>query len=177
MNRFLIPLLILLGSLLYSWFWNCSDTRRPTCNPVGVIVEDVPAPAADPIPETPPLLTEKEQEELLFNPLDIYFESGQSGISRNAEINAFLETAKAYLDAHPDKQLTLTGHSDSDGPEDLNQNLSEGRAARVKEILLAEGFKAEQLETSGKGELEPIVPNDSPENKAKNRRVSIRLKN
>lgn len=175
MNRLLIPLLIVLGSFLYSWFWNCSETRRPTCmaeEPMAVVEETV-APAV--VEEVEPEMT--EEEKLLFTPLDVYFEVAKSGINRNAEVENFLTTAKAYLEQHPDSKLSITGHSDSDGTDVTNQRLSEQRAAQVKALLIKDGFSSEQLATYGKGETEPAVPNSSPENKAKNRRVSIRLMN
>lgn len=175
MNRFLIPLLILLGSFLYSWFWNCNENRRPTCNAEIAAVEAI---------ATPPLVVEEpvveeltEEEELLFTPLDVYFEVNKLSIDRSEEVNNFLSTAKTYLAAHPDKKLSVTGHSDSDGQDAPNQILSERRAQQVKDLLVADGFSADQLVPDGKGETEPAVPNDSPENKAKNRRVSVRLMN
>lgn len=180
MNRFLIPLLILLGSFLYSWFWNCNENRRPTCFPeVEATMESVsPAIADEPVVEE---ITEAEQikevEELLFTPLDVYFEVNKLAISRTEEVNNFLSTAKTYLAAHPDKKLSVTGHSDSDGSAQSNQVLSENRAKQVKDLLVADGFAENQLVVIGKGENEPVVPNDSPENKARNRRFSVRLMN
>ncbi len=175
MNRFLVPLLILLGSLLYSWFWNC--VRKPHCS-AQMAVETpailAPIPVEKPMADTAAVEMTPE-EELLFTPLDVYFETGKSSIIRNAELENWLETAKQYLAAHPDKKLSLVGNTDSDGSEVSNQLLSENRSEKVKSIISAEGFSAEQLLTSGKGETDPVVSNDTPEGKAKNRRVSIRL--
>ena len=69
----------------------------------------------------------------------------------------------------------MTGHTDSDGDDVSNISLSERRAAIVKGILAKQGFNSDNLQLIGKGESEPIAENDTPENKAKNRRVSIRL--
>lgn len=140
--------------------------------PVAVVEETVvPAVVEEPEPEM------TEEEKLLFTPLDVYFEVARSGINRNAEVENFLSTAKAYLEQHPDSKLSITGHTDDDGTESLNQGLSEKRAGQVKALLVSDGFSENQLVTYGKGETEPAVPNNSPENKAKNRRVSIRLMN
>ena len=169
MNRILIPILILLWSFLYSWFWNC--VRKPECS--GQI--EIPAVSAPAIMEPAPEPEMTKEEELLFEPLDVYFETAKAGISRNAEIENFLSTAKKYLEAHPDKKLSLVGHSDSDGSDLTNQRLSEQRAQTVKNLLVNEGFPADQLMTSGKGESEPKASNDTPEGRAQNRRVTIRL--
>ncbi|WP_055148679.1 OmpA family protein [Jiulongibacter sediminis] len=184
MNRFLIPLLILLGSLLYSWFWNCQ--RRPHCSDGEYAIEESIDAVAD---ESEAVIseddgasamaaeemTEAEEEELLFTPLDVYFETAKNGISKNAEIENFLNTAQKYLAAHRDKKLSLVGHTDNDGSDATNDPLSVKRANTVKEMLINEGFEADQLVTSGRGEREPIASNDTPEGRAKNRRVTIRL--
>ncbi len=188
MNRSLIPLLlILLGSLLLSWFYNCKQkgtcaSCTNTCCVAGAssmvadtnstaIVDTLSTMSAD---TTTPSVT--PEEEILFNPLDVYFETGKSSISRNEELESFLNTAKAYLGKNPSEKLILSGFTDSDGDEASNLRLSNSRAQKVKSILVSEGFSESQLDTEGKGELDPVAPNDSPKNKAKNRRVSIRLK-
>lgn len=181
MNRFLIPLLILLGSLLYSWFWNCQ--RRPHCSSGEYAIEEsavVTEPESEitddgEMSDDVVEMTEAEEEELLFTPLDVYFEAAKNGISKNAEIENFLSTAQKYLEAHPDKKLSLVGHTDSDGSNATNDPLSVKRAETVKQMLVNEGFNAEQLVTAGRGEREPIASNDSPEGRAKNRRVTVRL--
>jgi outer membrane protein OmpA-like peptidoglycan-associated protein len=57
----------------------------------------------------------------------------------------------------------------------MNQRLSESRAKQTESFLLEEGFEASQLTSEGKGEKEPIAPNDTPAGKAKNRRSTVRL--
>lgn len=177
MNRFLIPLVILLGSFLYSLFWN--QVRRPECaDKTGEAVA-----ADESVVETLPPVTETDTarldltptEKALFEPLDIYFQSGSPNIIRTKELNDWLALAKKYLEENPDEKLSLTGHTDSDGSDELNQGLSEVRAGKVRDILTAEGFSATNLEVSGKGESEPIADNGTVEGRQKNRRVSIRL--
>lgn len=177
MNRFLIPLLILLGSLLFSWFWNCNRKDFcPDCQPKAAVA------AAPIVADTVTVQTEDTtqamltpEEKVLFEPLDVYFQSGKSSINRTEEINTWLTTAKAYLEKNPNEKLSVTGHTDSDGDDALNIALSEKRAGIVKAILVKDGFADAKLTVIGKGESEPIAENDTPENKAKNRRVSIRL--
>jgi outer membrane protein OmpA-like peptidoglycan-associated protein len=175
MNRFLIPLLILLGSLLLSWHWNCNLKPQNKC---GANIEAAPVVApivADTMAVEPDTTKLTQEEKLLIDDLDVYFAVNKAGISRSGEINTWLATAKAYLAQNPGQKLSVTGHTDSDGEDVANQALSESRAQTVKDILVKDGFSADNLSVAGKGESEPIAGNDTPENKAKNRRVSIRL--
>ena len=71
--------------------------------------------------------------------------------------------------------VLVMGHTDSDGPEDYNVRLSYRRAIAIKEEF--EKLKLRQeLVISGKGESELFVPNDTPANKAKNRRVELEFR-
>jgi OOP family OmpA-OmpF porin len=69
--------------------------------------------------------------------------------------------------------IEIQGHTDSDGSPEGNQVLSERRASAVVEAIVALGVPAEQLDSVGFGESQPVAPNDTPENKALNRRVQF----
>jgi outer membrane protein OmpA-like peptidoglycan-associated protein len=173
MNRFLLPLLILLWSLLYTGWWNCN--RKPLCSGEPIVAEAAAAVVAPPPPiDTVKVVTAEEQ--ILFTPLDIYFDVNQAGIKKTAAVDSFLSTAQKYLAKYPEKQLLVTGHTDSDGGDDFNQKLSERRAAQTKTFLVKEGIKAGQMTTEGDGEKNPIASNDTDEGKAQNRRSTVRLK-
>lgn len=76
------------------------------------------------------------------------------------------------INAIPNARVVLEGHTDSDGSDEYNQGLSEARAAAVAKFLVESGGIAEALvESVGYGESQPVAPNDTPANKAKNRRV------
>lgn len=185
MNRFLLPLLILLWSLLYTGWWNCN--RKPLCSGEPIVTDTTPmvvattptidsTKLADSVKVDTVKVAATPEEKILFTPLDVYFKVNQSGIDKTAEVETFIATAKKYFEKYPDKQLLITGHTDSDGSDALNQQLSENRAKQTKSFLLKEGIKASQMTTEGKGEKEPIASNDTPEGKVKNRRSTIRLK-
>ncbi len=177
MNRFLLPLLILLWSLLYTGWWNCN--RKPLCSGEPMAAAATPAvvaPSADTVQAVASVPAPTPEEQILFTPLDVYFDVNQAGIKKNPEVENFLATAKKYFEKYPEKQLLVTGHTDSDGSDDSNQKLSERRASQTKTFLLKEGFKAAQIATDGKGEAAPVAPNDTDEGKTKNRRSTIRLK-
>lgn len=75
---------------------------------------------------------------------------------------------------NPDLKVKIVGHTDSDGDESSNLDLSKRRAASVKNSLVNEfGIDESRMETDGKGETEPVSENGTPEGKANNRRVEF----
>jgi len=70
--------------------------------------------------------------------------------------------------------VKIVGHSDSDGDDAMNLELSKRRAESVKNELSGKfGIEASRMETEGAGESKPVAPNDTPANKAMNRRVEF----
>lgn len=71
-------------------------------------------------------------------------------------------------------RVKIIGHTDADGDDAKNLDLSKRRAASVKAALSSEfGIDAARIDTDGKGETQPAAPNTSPEGKANNRRVEF----
>lgn len=71
-------------------------------------------------------------------------------------------------------KVKIIGHTDSDGDDAKNLELSQRRAESVKNELTKNfGVEASRMETEGAGETKPIAPNDIPANKAQNRRVEF----
>ena len=71
--------------------------------------------------------------------------------------------------------IDIIGHTDSTGPEDYNQGLSERRAQAVADYIVSEGIDATIIDVSGEGESNPIASNDTREGRAENRRVDINV--
>jgi OOP family OmpA-OmpF porin len=85
-----------------------------------------------------------------------------------------LKEISDVLKENPGIRVKIVGHTDSDGDETSNLDLSKRRGVSVKNELVAKfGVDAGRLETDGKGESEPVAGNDSAVNKAKNRRVEF----
>jgi len=85
-----------------------------------------------------------------------------------------LDAVQGILTAYPSiTKVEIQGHTDSDGSETANMNLSQGRAEAVVTYLVDKGIGAERLLAKGFGESTPVVPNTSAENKALNRRVEF----
>ena len=80
------------------------------------------------------------------------------------------------LDRYPGLTIDIVGHADAIGSDDYNQRLSERRAHSVGAALVDFGVDYGRIETSGRGEWEPIASNDSEWGRARNRRVEIHLK-
>jgi OOP family OmpA-OmpF porin len=71
--------------------------------------------------------------------------------------------------------LVIEGHTDSTGPADYNQYLSERRATAVRDFFASKGIPSDSINTVGYGESMPRVSNTTPEGRAINRRVDIRI--
>lgn len=78
-----------------------------------------------------------------------------------------------YFQTNPAARAQITGHADSTGPETYNQGLSERRAQAVIDYLVKKGIDPARLSSVGYGETMPVAPNDSRENRQKNRRVEL----
>jgi len=79
------------------------------------------------------------------------------------------------LKKYPHLKVEIAGYTDSDGDDKYNLELSQKRVDAVKAILVELGIDAKRLKAVGYGESKPLVPNDSPQNKAKNRRVEFNI--
>ncbi len=79
----------------------------------------------------------------------------------------------AILNKYPDTEVLVEGHTDSDGSEEHNLDLSQNRANSAKNSLVSNGVSPGRLTTMAYGEVQPIADNVSDEGKQANRRVEI----
>ena len=107
---------------------------------------------------------------------DMLFDSGSENIQDQyfpvlARVGQALESAQG--------QIVVTGYTDDAPIQSMsfpsNWHLSQARADAVKQILLKYVTQKDRIRSEGRGDTNPVVPNTSPENKAKNRRVEITL--
>jgi outer membrane protein OmpA-like peptidoglycan-associated protein len=80
------------------------------------------------------------------------------------------------LNQYPATYIDIVGFTDTSGTKALNQGLSEKRANATAGYLVDHRVKSERIYVAGRGESDPIASNDTPEGRAKNRRVEITLR-
>ncbi len=88
-----------------------------------------------------------------------------------------LDQVAQALQRYPGLRIEIGGHTDSDGTEVRNLILSQKRAETVKKYLVQKGIVPDRLVAKGYGESRPLVKNDTPAHKQRNRRVEFRVIN
>lgn len=116
-------------------------------------------------------LDEALLEEIKSASEHIYFNSGKSTIK--AESFPDLDKLAAIFKEHPEVKASIEGHTDSQGNDQMNLDLSKARAKAVKDYLIKKGVDADHLTSEGFGETRPVATNDTAEGRAKNRRVIV----
>ena len=106
-------------------------------------------------------------------PADVSFPSGQSQIQ--PQFYNSLNDVASTLNEFPSTAVDIIGHADSQGPEASNQVLSERRALSVQSYLSNQGVTPVRIASIGYGETRPIDTNETPQGRARNRRVEIIL--
>jgi outer membrane protein OmpA-like peptidoglycan-associated protein len=107
-----------------------------------------------------------------FTTTGILFDVNSANIK--PESNGVLKDIADVLIKHPDIKVKIIGHTDADGSDQANTDLSRKRAAAVKTALANDFAIAEdRMETDGKGESVPVADNKTKEGKAQNRRVEF----
>ncbi len=117
-------------------------------------------------------VTRVEEEELIT--LDnLNFASGSAVIRPGSypSLNKFIE----YVNERPDLLIRLEGHTDFAGNADANLRLSEARVQAVTEYITKNGVKKSRVTYEAFGGSRPLTQDRTPEAKAKNRRVEVRL--
>ncbi len=87
------------------------------------------------------------------------------------QLNNIAEIMKGYSNV----KVKIGGYTDNTGNEAANMTLSQNRADAVKAALVVKGIAADRIETEGYGIAHPIADNATPEGRAKNRRIALRV--
>jgi outer membrane protein OmpA-like peptidoglycan-associated protein len=117
---------------------------------------------------------EKRKEELrAFKFEPIYFEYDKDIIQKQYE--DYLIEMIRMVKSHSDLRILITGHTDSDGSDAYNIELSKRRAAALVRFFEKNGLAKSRVEIDFKGEKEPVDRNDTDTGKQKNRRVDFRF--
>jgi outer membrane protein OmpA-like peptidoglycan-associated protein len=86
-----------------------------------------------------------------------------------------LQTLAASLKKYPDTQLLIVGHTDALGTTEYNQDLSARRASSASRFLTVQGLSPSRMQTSGKGESEPLAVNGTEAGRQLNRRIEVAI--
>ncbi len=102
---------------------------------------------------------------------NIQFEFDKSDLTADSQTG--IEILTKFLQRNPNLRVELAGHTDNVGSDSHNQKLSYERAEAVRKALIANGIEASRLSAKGYGATKPLVPNDSEEHRALNRRTEM----
>lgn len=107
----------------------------------------------------------------------ILFDLGEAEVKPEAK--ALLDRIANILNSYPGRGVRIEGHTDTvpirTARFPSNWELSTARAHAVRRYLTEQGVSPERIAVTGYGEFRPIAPNDTPEGRAKNRRVEVIL--
>ncbi len=109
----------------------------------------------------------------LIMPGNITFATDSADIS--PQFYSTLNAVATVLKEFPETSILVTGHTDSTGSAEYNLRLSQQRAQSVAQYLVAQGVAPNRVIARGMGESMPIASNETPEGRAQNRRVEIRI--
>ncbi len=107
-------------------------------------------------------------------PSDISFAVGSAALE--PRLRPVLEAFAHGLDQDRNAQVRIVGHTDATGNDAINDPLSQHRADSVRLFLIDRGVRGERIQATGRGSREPVASNATAEDRARNRRVEIFLR-
>lgn len=102
---------------------------------------------------------------------DVLFDSGEATLAPGATHT--IAKIGSFMKSYPEKTALIEGHTDSNGGEDFNYDLSVRRTAAVRAALIREGIAPSRISTKGFGEALPVASNNTASGRQQNRRVEI----
>jgi outer membrane protein OmpA-like peptidoglycan-associated protein len=121
------------------------------------------------------LQAKKTERGMIITIGDVLFATGQASLTPAGMSN--LRKLADVMQANPERTVLVEGFTDSVGGAAYNQDLSERRAAAVRNALTGMGIAPQRVAMKGYGEAFPVAPNDTAGNRQLNRRVEIVLSN
>jgi OOP family OmpA-OmpF porin len=127
--------------------------------------------------EISPVAQTRDEIKALLETEVITFATGSAEITDEgvAVLERVIELLAPTFAARPRVEVRIDGHTDDEGPEDFNRDLSLRRARAVLDYMVAAGLPAANLSAEGFGESRPIADNGTAEGRAKNRRIEFTL--
>lgn len=134
-----------------------------------------PAPAPVVAPEPKPEPVAAPVPAMVAAPIAFSGLFATNGNTLTSDATTKLDKYAEYLEAHPTKNLSIVGHTDSTGAANYNQALSKKRAEAVKTYLESKGIESNRLTATGMGQSAPKATNATKQGRAENRRVEIEI--
>jgi cytochrome c oxidase subunit II len=118
-------------------------------------------------------LVKENVEERILRFDYVNFETGSARLTDDSSYE--LGDLISAMTKYPNMTIEVAGHTDNVGDAASNMTLSKERANAVYQFLLNKGVSASRMTATGYGDTKPLVPNDTDENKAKNRRTEFKI--
>jgi len=137
-----------------------------------------PAPVPEPAPVSEPVIDDPKPLAIVYSDACTQFEGvnfWHASADLTDEARQILKRVIEILIQNPGLRIEIQAHTDSKGTAEVNQALSDERAASVKNYLMENGINGDRLFAIGYGETRPKVQNDTVVGRAQNRRVEFRL--
>lgn len=122
-----------------------------------------------------PVIAKEVIDKINFAAKNVFFSTGSAKLM--AKSNKSLDEVAKLMLADESLKMQIDGHTDSQGSDELNQALSEKRAAAVLDYLVSKGVDASRIKSTGYGEAKPIADNNTAAGRAKNRRTEMTVTN
>jgi len=120
-----------------------------------------------------PAITEEVKTKVNKAAQNILFITGSAKLQKSSYKG--LDEVVKILQENPEMELSIDGHTDNVGSDEMNQTLSDNRAATVKNYFISKGIAENRLQAAGHGETTPIADNKTAAGRQKNRRVELVL--
>lgn len=104
---------------------------------------------------------------------NILFDQGKADL--RSESKTELDKIVTFMLDNPNSEIELSGHTSSEGDASLNRSLSYKRVKSCKDYIVSKGIDSGRITTLGYGPDKPVADNSTEENRAKNRRVEMRV--
>ena len=115
--------------------------------------------------------TDKPKEDKAVVLKNVFFDTDKAILK--SESFAELNKLKLFLSENPTIRIELRGHTDSQGPDTHNLDLSDRRAKAVRDFLVQKGIVVDRIQAKGFGKTMPVDSNDTPQGRANNRRTEF----
>ncbi|MFM7666577.1 MAG: OmpA family protein [Bacteroidota bacterium] len=115
----------------------------------------------------------REEERTNFQFKSIYFQPAKADLS--PDDHSYLKKLINVVNGHTDLRLKVIGHTDWDGSDQYNENLSKKRAEAIIQFLEQNGLARDRIEYEYQGEKKPVDTNKTSEGKKRNRRVDFQF--